>query len=265
MTEVMIDKTGKIAQAIMAAHAAGEPFGNLDGDLAPEDLAQAYAAQARLHELHAEGGRGILGGRKIALASKVQQELCGVDHPIAGGIFANEIVASPAAIEMSQYHGLGVEFELAFKLDSDLTSRNGPYGKETICECIASVHPAFELIIDRKADYSNLDVLTMIADNAWSAGVVLGPEVLGWREQDLDNLTGVLHWNDDPPVEARTGDADPLGSLVWVVNLVTGMEGSLRAGEIVITGSVIKTRYPTAGDRMRYEFAGFCETVLDIV
>ena len=260
----MADKAERIARAIMAAHEAGETYENLTGDLTPADVVEAYAAQTRLHQLHVEGGRGALGGRKIALASKVQQELCGIDHPIGGGIFADEILASPATVELSRYHGLGVEFELAVTLAADLTGDGGPYSKDTIREAIASLHPAFELIIDRGADYSNIDALTMIADNAWCAGVVLGPEIAGWRDLDLDALPVKLFWNDDPPVEAKTGLADPLGSLAWVGNLVTGMGGTIRAGETVITGSVIKTRYPDAGDRIRYEIANLSEVALNI-
>ena len=127
-----MDKIERIARAIKTAHEAGDTFANLEGDLAPDDAAEAYAAQDRLHELHAEGGRGGLGGRKIALASKVQQELCGIDHPIAGGIFADEIMTSPARVVRADYHGLGVEFELAVKLSRDLTASDGLFDAGTI-------------------------------------------------------------------------------------------------------------------------------------
>ena len=103
----LMDRLDKIAQTIKAEHEAGNTYKNLPDGLAPNDQAEAYAAQERLHALHAKGGRGAIGGRKIALASQVQQELCGVDHPIAGGIFADEIVISPAEISLSDYHGLG--------------------------------------------------------------------------------------------------------------------------------------------------------------
>ncbi|MGI9463670.1 MAG: 2-keto-4-pentenoate hydratase [Aestuariivirgaceae bacterium] len=260
----MSDKVDQIAQAMKAAHEAGEGYRNFDGDLAPGSVAEAYAAQARLHALHAAQGRGKLGGRKIALASKVQQELCGVDHPIAGGIFADEIMASPASVEAGHYHGLGVEFELAVKLSHDLTGPGGPYSKDMIAASIASVHPAFELIIDRGADYANLDALTMIVDNAWCAGVVLGPELPGWRALDLDELPVALYWNDDPPVAARTGLADPLGSLAWVANLVTSMGATMQASEIVIPSSVIQNRDPVPGDTMRYELAGMAGVELAV-
>lgn len=264
----MSDKVDRIARRIKAEHEALDGYANLSGDLVPNDLAQAYAAQARLHALHAqdiEKGRGVLGGRKIALASKVQQELCGIDHPIAGGIFEKEIMMSPATIERRSYHGLGIEFELAVKLGRQLTAEHGPYDKTTVKQAIASVHPAFELIVDRGADYADIDPLTMVADNAWSAGIVLGPEIPGGVDMDLDSLPAVLHWQDEPSVEAVTGDADPLGSLAWVVNLVTGMGGIMQAGDTIITGSVIKTRYPTAAIRARYEIAGISSVELSIV
>lgn len=260
----MTDKVDMIANAIKAAHEAGDDFANLVGVLAPGSVTEAYAAQDRLHELHAESGRGRLGGRKIALASRVQQELCGIDHPIAGGIFADEIMTTPASVARSAYHGLGIEFELAVKLGNDVTTAGGPYDAETIRQYIASVHPAFELIIDRGADYADLGALTMIADNAWCAGVVLGPELPGWRDLDLNELPVKLYWNDDPPVEAKTGAADPMGSLAWIANLVTSQGHTMRAGEIVITGSVIKTRYPGAGEHFRYDVAGLGDVSLEI-
>lgn len=260
----MSDKADKIARAIKAAHEAGHQFKNLTGDHAPSDEAEAYAAQWRLQRLHALDGRGPLGGRKIALASQVQQELCGIDHPIAGGIFTREISQSPAQIASSDYHGLGIEFELAFKLADRLAAGSGPYDSQSIRRHIASVHPVLELIIDRGADYSNIDALTMIADNAWSAGIVLGAEIPDWSTLDLDALPVALHWNDDAPVSAVTGLSDPLGSLSWMVTLLTGQGQTVEAGEIVITGSVIRTRYPVGGERIRYDIAGKSSVSLTI-
>ncbi len=261
----MMDRITAIAQAIKSQHEAGEAYTNLTGDLKPNSIEEAYAAQRRLHELHAENGRGPLGGRKIALASKVQQQLCGVDHPIAGGIFANEIMASPATIRLADYHGLGIEFELAIRLGRDLGGDAGSYDKDNIRPFIAGVHPAYELIIDRKADYGSLDAVTMVADNAWCGGVVLGPALPDWPSLDLDNLTGTLTWTGEAPASASTGDADPLGSLAWVANVVNGTGEQIRAGDIVITGSVIKTRYPTGPMRCKYDIGGLAAVELDIV
>ncbi|MFV0474403.1 MAG: 2-keto-4-pentenoate hydratase [Pikeienuella sp.] len=248
----MTDRIDAIAREIIRQHEAGEGFRNLAGDLAPRDMEEAYAAQFRLHEIHAAGGRGPLGGRKIALASKALQELCGLDQPIAGGVFAREILASPAEIRLADHHGLGFEFELAVRLGADIGPGDGPFDARSIRERVATIHPAFEMIIDRGADYSALSGLTMAADNAWCGGVVLGPAIPGWRDMDVEGLTGALIWNGEQAGEARVGDADPFGSLAWVAGVATGAGGALRAGDIVITGSVIRTRAPKAGDHVIY-------------
>ncbi|MEM1277261.1 MAG: hypothetical protein AAGH74_12100 [Pseudomonadota bacterium] len=248
-----MERAEQIAREIVSQHRAGRKYRQLTGDFMPRDIEEAYAAQTELHDIHAREGRGILGGRKIALASKVQQELCGVDHPIAGGIFKGEIIESPAKIPLSDYHGLGIEFELAIEIERTI-SRPG-LDRESIRHHIAAIRPAFELIIDREADYSILDARTMIADNAWCAGVIIGDPIEDWHKLDIDNLPCRLEWTAQDPAGAVAGDADPIGSLVWVANLVASQGLKIQAGEIVITGSVIKTRYPEGGEHIRYTIA----------
>lgn len=252
----MIDRADAIAREIFRQHMEGETYRNLEGALAPGDMGEAYAAQFRLHELHAEAGRGRLGGRKIALASKVQQELCGVDHPLAGGVFEKEILNSPAVLDLADFHGLGLEFELAVVMAEDIHPADGEIDAAAIRQKVASIHPAFEMIIDRGADYSKLNGITMAADNAWSGGIVLGPEIENGRDLDVDELQGELFWNDEASVTARIGDADPFGSLAWIAGVLTEAGQSLRKGEVVITGSVIRTRVPKAGDHVRYRIGG---------
>lgn len=253
-----------IAGEIFRQHQTGETYANLKGDLAPRDMDEAYAAQFRFHALNAEAGRGPLGGRKIALASAALQELCGVDSPIAGGIFSREIFEAPATLRLADYFGLGMEFELAVRLGEDLAPGGGPFDAATARAAVRSIHPAFEMIIDRGADYGDLDALTMAADNAWSGGVVIGPEIPAWRALDVEAMPTALHWNDEAPTTAKVGDADPFGSLAWVANVLTSAGETLRAGEIVITGSVIKTRAPKAGDKIRYAIDDSAEVAISI-
>ncbi|MEM9735628.1 MAG: fumarylacetoacetate hydrolase family protein [Pseudomonadota bacterium] len=249
-----MERPTDIAHEIIQQHRDRDRFHNLTGELAPRDIAEAYAAQAEFHRLNRIDGRGALGGRKIALASPVQQELCGIDHPIAGGIFASEIQESPAEISLSAYHGLGIEFELAAVISRDI-SRPGS-DRDNIRAHIRALCPAFELIMDRGADYACLGAETMIADNAWGAGVVLGPPIPDWQKLEVETLPCRLAWTGEEDAEAVAGDADPLGSLAWVANLVTEQGGTIKAGEVVITGSVIKTRYPKGPLAARYEIAG---------
>ena len=79
-----MDRLEQIAQFMLDQHKSRQNFQNLPQSLMPNDFDEAYKIQQIFQR---NSGRGDLGGFKIALASKVQQELCGIDHPIAGGIF----------------------------------------------------------------------------------------------------------------------------------------------------------------------------------
>ena len=231
------------------------PYEALQGALAPQSLEDAYAAQSVLQERFT-ARRGQVAGRKIALSSKAMQQMVGIDQPVAGAFFAGDVHTSPARIPLADFRRLGVEFELALELAEDVAPGTGPFTAESARPLIASARPAFELIEDKDADYSDLDVLTLVADNAWCGGVVLGEEIAGWRELNLGDIASAVHQEGMEPEAANTGAADPLGSFAWVLNHFSGRGETLRKGEHIITGSAVRTRFPKAGDRLAYEVAG---------
>jgi 2-keto-4-pentenoate hydratase len=256
-----MDRLKKIAQFMLDQHYSKKNFQNLTETLMPSDFDEAYKVQEIFQK---NSGRGELGGFKIALASKIQQELCGIDHPIAGGIFGNEIKSSPSTFDLKNFHGLGLEFEIAVTLSDDLKPEMGPFNKENIRKYIKCLSPAFELIIDRNADYSNIDPLTMITDNAWCSGIVLGKEIPNWEKLDLDTIQSELLWNNEAPQGAMIKDATPLESLAWVSNLFTSMGRTIPKNSVIITGSVIKTRAPESGDHVIYKVGQLSEVEIKV-
>ena len=257
-----MDRMEEIAQFMLDQHKSQQNFQNLPQTLMPENFEEAYETQKIFQK---NSGRGELGGFKIALASKVQQELCGIDHPIAGGIFANEIKTSPAILELENFHGLGLEVELAVTLSADLKPGMEPFDKDNIKKFIKSLSPAFELIIDRNADYSNINPLTMITDNAWCSGIVLGRELPNWEKLNLDIIRSQLLWNDEAPQNAMIKDANPIESLAWVSNLLISLGRTIPKDSIIITGSVIKTRAPHKGDHIIYKIEDLSEVEIKII
>ena len=257
-----MDRLEQIAKFMLDQHKSKQNFQNLPETLMPKNLNEAYKIQEIFQK---NSGRGQLGGFKIALASKVQQELCGIDHPIAGGIFANEIKSSPEIFDLDNFHGLGLEFELAVTLSDDLKPGMEPFDKNNIKQFIKSLSPAFELIIDRDADYSNINPLTMITDNAWCSGIVLGKELSNWEKLNLDVIRSQLLWNDEAPQDAMIKDANPLESLSWVSNLLTSLGRTIPKDSVIITGSVIKTRAPNKGDHIIYKVEDLSEVEIKII
>ena len=257
----MTTKIENIAVELLHQHQVGAQFTQLTGELALTGVDEAYAAQWQFHQ-QAKPSRGEIGGRKIALASAVQQQLCHIDHPIAGAIFANEIHTGSARLQLSEYHGLGIEYELTITLNED-TVPGTEYSQSQIESKIATAHPAFEMIIDRGADYQSIDPLTMIADNAWCKGIVLGDNIVGRTDRPLDDLPITLDW-DSEVQQGSTSASNPLETLTWVVNLPSAHGQVLRQGEPVITGSVLKTLYPAGGEHISFAIDGLAQVELDI-
>jgi 2-keto-4-pentenoate hydratase len=241
------------ATHIARMHADRERYANLTGNLAPPTMADAYLVQEALVPLWSPS-RGPVAGLKIATTTKVMQQLMGIDHPCGGMIYADTIHASPATINRAHFMHVVVECELAVRLGRDLPALGRPLTRDDVLAGVAEVMPAFELIEDRNANYKTTDARTLIADNAWNAGIVLGAPVAVPSAALLDGLAGHLSINGEPAHAGKTDD--PIGALAWVANLAIERGRPMTRGMVVITGSVIPTLPINAGDVFRFELAG---------
>ena len=203
------------ARYLDEAHRTRARYQNLPELIAPKTVAEAYAAQAALCELW--GPRlGPVAGLKIATTTKVMQALMGIDHPCMGTIFASRVHTSPAKISKADFINVRIECELAVKLGRDLPKAAAPHTRESVRAAVSHIMPAFELIEDRFADYKSTKALSLIADNAWNGGIVIGAPMPLPAGLDLDAIAGVLKSNGKEVGSGKTDD--PLGSLAWLAN-----------------------------------------------
>ena len=257
----------RIARGLFDANMRRERFEPLRGRDRPDSLQTAYRIQDRLCEIQqAEAFAGPLGGHKIALTSPAIQELCGVDQPVYGPVFEKTIHHSPATIKASEFVRLGIEFEVAAEIGDDVPMDGAPFDRESIAVYVKAVMPAFELIEDRNADYSELDAESILTDRCWCGGVVLGRPVEDWRGLDLAVAPVRAAWNGEIIDQGVAGDAlgHPLQGLAWVANHLAGQDRPLHRGDIVITGSALKTRFASAGDHVIYTVDGLGQTELHV-
>jgi 2-keto-4-pentenoate hydratase len=254
------------ARAYLETHRMRERYRPLDAALRAGPLEDAYLIQDALHRLMAQAGRGEIAGWKIALTSKAMQQLTGVDQPAAGAIFSTVVLASPARVALADYHHLGVEFEVAVRLGDDLPASRGPWARTSVADRVAACMPAFELVEDGDADYKALDAFTLVAQNTWNGGVVLGAPVTAWRAIDLERAVTRCWLNDAPAGHGKTGDAlgHPLEAVAWLANLLNRRERMLARDMIVMTGSSITTKFPAPGDRVRFAIDGLGEVLLEV-
>ena len=227
----------------------------------PGSIAEAYAAQEAYYRL-AEPVYGVVAGAKIATTTKVMQRLMGIDHPCGGAIFARTIHRSPARLRAAEFINLRIESEIALLLDQDLPAARAPWTRETVAPAVAGAMPAFELIEDRHADYAKTEAASLIVENCWNGGVVIG-EPKAIPVAALVGVTGRLTMDGDAVGEGVA--EDPGTTLAWLANHLAERGRDLKAGMVVITGSLIATISIASGQRAVFAVDGLGEVAMDVL
>ena len=237
-----------------------EPFRPLPSELRQEGGAFAYAVQLAYQRLLVPHFGQIAGG-KIALTTPVMQKLVGYHEPVGGSIFASTIHHRDARLRFDDFVHPCVECEVAVRLSADLPGRDRPYDQDSVADAVGACMVGIELVDDRGVDYKagGLDAITLIADNALNRGVVLGPAVSDWRGLDLPKATGRMKLGPRLAGEGKGGDVmggHPFAALAWLADLRVRLGEPLRAGDIVMTGSLVATQFPARGEPVEAEIEG---------
>ncbi len=107
------------AQILYQARRPGEALTALPAEALPNDLTDAYVAQAQLVELLSnETGPPI--GYKVGCTNITARQMLKLDFPFSGRCFESQVVPSPASIDASALHMIGIEPEIAVRIARDL-------------------------------------------------------------------------------------------------------------------------------------------------
>jgi 2-keto-4-pentenoate hydratase len=245
----------RAAEKLLAEHKANVKFKPLDPPDGPATISDAYDIQERYVAL-LRGKHGDAVGYKVGLTSATMQAFCGIDHPIAGVVLASRVHPSGATVRGSDFGRLGLEFEIAVRIKSDVPVTGAPCTAAMIAPHIDGVCAAIEIVDDRSADYTNLDVLSLVADNSWNAGIVLSEFATQWP--DLTGVPGRATKDRAAIGEGFGRDilGHPFNSAAWLATQLHSRGVGLKAGQVVMTGSVMKTIFPEADASYRFELEG---------
>src|SRR6478735_5351556 len=175
-------------------------------------------------------------GRSTSAAG---QQHINVDGPMAGRILAETVIPNGGTASMTGNEMRVGEPEFAFRMAKDLPPRSQPYTMEQVLGAVGALHPAIEIPDSRFSDFVSAGAAQLIADNACAHLFVLGsPATSNWRKLDLA---------EQRPVIALRGKrysgygknvlGDPREALVWLANELRQLGATLRAGQIVTTGT----------------------------
>lgn len=242
------------AGTLLAVYDSRQPVPPLTESYPALDLEDAYAIQQLQVESWIGAGR-VLQGHKVGLTSAAMQRQMQVDQPDYGVLRDDMFYVEHMPIDLGAFVAPRVEPEIAFVLGRDLA---GP--GVTLAAAAAAVDfvlPALEIIDSRIRDW-RISIGDTIADNASSGGVVLGSRPVRLGDVDL-RLAGCNLFGDGDLAATGAGGAvlgSPLVSLAWLANTVGAHGVCLRAGQVVLPGSVTAAQPVEAGQTWTATFGG---------
>lgn len=225
------------AEAIIEARRSRRILAPL-GAIAPKSVQDGYAVQ---REVALRLGGVPPAGFKIGATTRQMQAYLGLSGPAAGFVPKAGVKASPARVRHADYVDPGVECEVGLRLARDLPA--GPCTREQAADAVGEVFAAMEIVDRRYGDLGALGTPTLIADQVFHAGGVLGPPNVGWRAFDLDLAAVRGRISVDGVVKGEGVGADLMGhpfeALAWLAaSPCAEVFGGLRAGQVVFLGSV---------------------------
>ena len=253
------------AELIFQQYKSVKPFDRLPDQLFPKTLEDAYAIQLELHCMLSSIW-GPLAGYKLAYTTPVMQERAGLDHPVLGGLFQKTVARSPVVLNYTEYVNLAIELEVGVTLGKDLPASGAPYTRETVAAALAEVAPAFEIVDIRTPPDLTTEERTLmsVAVNILNSGIVLGDPVTDWQSRDLVNCKGVMTINGEPVGEGYGRDVmgHPFEPLVWLANELSARNHPLKAGDVVITGSLVPPTPLEFASEARVSIEGLGEAIV---
>jgi 2-oxo-3-hexenedioate decarboxylase/2-keto-4-pentenoate hydratase len=238
-------------------------FSGFPDRCAPRDKTDGYAIQ---HALHARltDWLGPLAGYKIGCTTQVMQDYMNIDRPCSGGVFESTVHHRSWSAPYDHWRKVGVECEIAVQLSADLKPADAPHSRAGVAKAVKACMAAIEIVDDRYRDFRSLDVATLIADDFFAAGCVLGEPRHDWRGLELANVPGVMLINHQE-VGRGTGAAvlgHPLEALALFANEAAARGETIPARSFVLTGSVVQTRWLSPGDYVTCRLEGLDEVSL---
>jgi len=233
----------------------GRCITGLPDDCRPRTREDGYSIQSRLEQRSTRP----LAGWKIAATSKAGQAHIAVDGPLAGRLLAERVFESGSRLPFGCNHMRVAEAEFAFRMAVDVPPRRAAYSVDEVLDSVATLYPAIEIPDSRYVDFTVVGAAQLIADNACAHDFVLGqPSPDTWRSIDLaaHRVVGSVAGRLEREGIGANVLGDPREALAWLVNELSMLGLTLRAGQVVTTGTCLVPLPIAPGDRVTCDFGG---------
>jgi len=244
----------QLAADLAQAERSREPIAPLTAGHPGIDVVDAYEIQLiNIRQRVAEGARIV--GHKVGLSSLAMQQMMGVDEPDYGHLLDDMQVFEGTPVKAGRYLYPRVEVEVGFILSGDLPGADCT--EDDVLAATEALVPSIELIDTRITDWK-IALCDTIADNASSAGFVLGAARVAPRDIDVTAIDAVLTRNGEVVAEGRSDAVlgNPVTAVAWLARKVDSFGVRLRKGDVVLPGSCTRAFDARAGDEFVADFTG---------
>ncbi|MEY4730207.1 MAG: 2-oxopent-4-enoate hydratase [Pseudomonadota bacterium] len=251
MNNELITQLGDELYDALTACSVVDPLTTRHPEITIED---AYQIQQRLISRRLAAGERII-GKKIGVTSQAVMNMLGVFQPDFGYLTDKMVYNEGQAIPANTLIQPKAEGEIAFILKRDL---KGP--GVTAADVLAAtegVMACFEIVDSRIRDWK-IKIQDTVADNASCGVMVFGDRIVDPRDVDLATCGMVLEKNGEI-VGTGSGAAalgHPCNSVAWLANTMGRLGISLKAGDVILSGSLAAMIPVKAGDSMRVSIGG---------
>ena len=251
MDKTLITRLGDELYEALTQRKTVEPLSSRHVDISIED---AYRIQERLIARRMEAGEKVV-GKKIGVTSKAVMNMLGVGQPDFGWLLDGMIYNEGQSIPMDTLIQPKAEGEIAFVLKQDLT---GPgVSNADVLAATEGVMACFEIVDSRIRDWK-IKIQDTVADNASCGVFVLGDRLVDPRDIDLSTCGMVLEKNGEI-VGTGAGAAtmaSPVNAVAWLANTLGRLGIPLKAGEVILSGSLAAMVPVVKGDNLRVTIGG---------
>ncbi len=249
-----------LADALWTAERARAPIAPLVESR--PDLTAADAYEIQLHNIRRRAAPVV--GHKVGLSSPAMQQMMGVNEPDYGHLLEDMRLPEAQPVDVGRYCYPRVEIEVAFLLGSDL-----PGQQCTEADVLAATEafaPSIELIDSRIVDW-RISIADTIADNASSAGFVVGAGRIKPPDIDIRAIDATLRRNGDLVAQGRSDAVlgNPVTAVAWLARTVASFGVRLRAGHLILPGACARAVDACPGDRFVASFAGLGDVSLSFM
>ena len=245
--------------ALYEAHINQKTVKPLTQQYADMTLDNAYHVSLQMLERRLQAGERVI-GKKIGITSKAVQNMLNVNQPDFG--FLTQTMAYSEGQDMPISEKLiqpKAEGEIAFILKKDLI---GPgITNADVLAATDCVMPCFE-VVDSRIENWNIKIEDTIADNASCGLFILGDQAISPRKLDLTTCGMVVEKN-GAVISTGAGAAamnNPVNCVTWLANTLGQFGIRLKAGEVILSGSLVPLEPVVAGDYMRVSIGGIGST-----